>query len=263
MKRVAILIYGIIAYCLFFTTFLYLIGFTGDLFVPKTVDGQLTVPLWQAVLTNLSLIVLFGLQHSIMARSWFKKWWTQFVPEVMERSTYLIFTCIVLILMFVFWQPMGGQIWKIENEILGGILLALFTLGWITVLVSSFLINHFDLFGLRQVWFYFKKQPYTPLPFDTPLLYKMVRHPLYLGLLLGFWCAPSMTVTRLFFAIGLSIYIFLAIQWEEKDLLIHFGEKYRQYMKNVPMIFPSFFRRKNKKPVYETIIKGRETQTDV
>lgn len=258
MKRIAVLFYGIIAYFLFFATFLYLIGFTGDLFVPKSVDGELAVPLWQAILTNLSLIALFGLQHSIMARAWFKKWWTQFVPKVIERSTYLIFTCIALVLIFVFWQPMGGEVWKVENGFLSGVLLALFALGWATVLVSSFLINHFDLFGLRQVWLYFRKKPYTSLPFGTPLLYRIVRHPLYLGLLLGFWCAPTMTVTRLLFAAGLTIYVLMAIRWEEKDLLTHFGEKYRRYMKNVPMILPSFFGSKPKTPTYETIIKRKE-----
>lgn len=258
MKKLAVLLYGFVVYNIFFATFLYLIGFTGNLFVPKGIDGVLDVPLWQAIVTNVLLIILFGLQHSIMARPWFKKWWTKYVPEPIERSTFVLFTVIALIVLFVFWQPMGGTVWAIEDGFLSGILLAIFALGWAIVLISTFMINHFDLFGLRQVWLYFRGKPYTHLPFKLPPFYKFVRHPLYFGFLLALWGAPYMSVTRLLFASGLTLYILMAIRWEEKDLMTVFGEKYRQYKLNVPMIIPSLTKRW-KKPSYETIMKGRES----
>lgn len=247
--------YGIVAYLVAVGTLLYLIGFTGNLFVPKGIDGDPLVAPYQAIFINLILLTIFALQHSIMARPWFKKWWTKFVPEAIERSTYLMFTGIVLIILFVFWQPVEGIVWSIKSPILTGVLLAVFGLGWTTVFVSTLLINHFDLFGLRQVWLYFIGKPYTDLAFGTPFLYKWIRHPLYFGLLLGFWAAPVMSVTRLFFAIVWTAYVLKAIRWEEKDLTTVFGEKYRAYKKRVPMIFPSFFPKKEEAPVYDTIIK--------
>ncbi len=259
MKRISVLIYGVVVYAAFFATFLYLIGFTGNLLVPKGINGPLQVPILQAVLTNALLILFFGVQHSLMARTWFKKWWLKFIPESMERSTYVLFTVVALVTLFTFWQPMGITIWNIEEGMLYGSIMALFALGWTIVLISTFMINHFDLFGLRQVWLYFKGKEYEPLKFRIHIFYKFVRHPLYFGFLLALWAAPEMTITRLILAIGLTIYILMAIQWEEKDLIQHFGEKYRQYCDSVPMIIPSFMRKKQVKANLETIVKGGKT----
>ena len=260
MKRLAVLLYGVVSYSVFFGTFLYLIGFVGNLFVPKSVDGTPAVPLVQAILINTGLILLFGLQHSIMARQGFKRWWTKFVPRPIERSTYLLFTCAALAIMFVFWQPMGGVVWTIENGFVKGILFAAFALGWVIVLVSSFLINHFDLFGLRQTWLYFRGQPYTHLNFSTPFLYQFVRHPLYFGLILGFWSAPVMTVTHLFFALTLTIYIVSAVRLEEKDLVAFHGERYRAYRRAVPLLIPALFRNPVKETSYQTILKSAKQE---
>lgn len=256
MKRFAVLLYGTVSYFIFFATFLYLIGFVGDLLVPKSLDGALQVSWGQAILTNLLLILLFGMQHSVMARPKFKQWWTQFVPKSIERSTFVLFTSICLCTLFYFWQPMGGIVWSVENGFGQGVLYALFALGWAIVLVSTFLINHFDLFGLRQVWLYFRGKPYEHLKFNVPLFYRVVRHPLYFGFILAFWAAPVMSLTRLFFASALTLYILYAIQLEENDLVAHFGEKYRAYRQRVPMLIPSFFRKKKTEPDYLTVMQG-------
>ena len=239
MKRVIFLLYGVISYFAFFGTILYAIGFVGNFIVPKTIDGLAEVPLSQAILINSSLLLLFALQHSIMARQGFKKMWTKIIPAPLERSTYVLLSSICLALLMWLWQPMGGIIWTVDNTIVKTALLILYLSGWAIVFLSSFLINHFDLFGLRQAWLYFKDQPYTDLPFRLPFLYRFVRHPLYFGLLLAFWSASTMTVTHLFFAIMTTGYILTGIRFEEKDLLTHFGEKYRQYKKRVPMIIPT------------------------
>ncbi|HMQ59464.1 MAG TPA: isoprenylcysteine carboxylmethyltransferase family protein [Flavilitoribacter sp.] len=256
MKRLAVLLYGVVSYSVFFGTFLYLIGFVGNLFVPKSIDGNPAVPLPQAILTNIGLVLLFGLQHSIMARQGFKRWWTKFVPKPIERSTFMLFTCLALITLFVFWQPLGGVVWVIENGFAKGVLAASFALGWVVILVSTFLINHFDLFGLRQTWFYFRGQDYRNLPFKTPVLYRFVRHPLYFGFLLAFWSAPVMTVTHLLFSVSITAYILFAIRLEEKDLISFYGEKYRAYRNIVPMIIPFFFKGTAKGPAYQTILKS-------
>ncbi len=257
MKRFAVLLYGVVVYVIFFATFLYLIGFTGNLIVPKSIDGALEMPLWQAIIINVLLIAIFAVQHSTMARPWFKEWWTRYVPAPIERSTYVLFTVLALITIFVFWQPMGGVVWAAEDSYLAGALWAMFGLGWTILLVSTFLINHFDLFGLRQVWLYFRGEEYEPLPFRVPLFYKWVRHPLYFGFILAFWAAPVMTVSRFFLALLFTVYILRAIRWEEKDLLTHFGETYRRYSERVPMILPSFSSKKPVGSAYETIMKGK------
>lgn len=243
MKKLLVLLYGIIVYALFFSSFLYLVGFVGNLFVPKSIDGLVTVPLWQAMLTNLGLIALFGLQHSVMARGWFKAWWTKFVPEPIERSTYVLFTVFALVAIFLFWQPMGIVLWSIDEGMFYGILMALFALGWTIVLVSTFMINHFDLFGLRQTWLYFLGKPYEPLKFRIHIFYHYVRHPLYLGILLAFWAAPEMSVARFVLASGMTIYVLMAIQWEEQDLIKEFGQKYKEYKKLVPMLIPRLIKK--------------------
>jgi len=243
MKKILVLVYGVISYLLFFGTFLYAFGFVGNLFVPKSIDGAPQVPLAQAILVNASLLLLFALQHSIMARSTFKKWWTKIIPEQAERSTYVLLSSLCLILLVWQWQPMGGFIWRIEAPIAKTILTILFITGWMIVLISTFMINHFDLFGLRQVWFYFLGKKYEPLHFRIPFFYKYVRHPLYLGWLIAFWATPVMSAAHLLFAILTTGYILTAIKFEEKDLVTHFGEKYLSYKSWVPKIIP--FTKKN------------------
>jgi len=238
MKRTLFFSYGVVCYLVFFGTFLYAIGFVGNILVPKSIDSAATLPFGEALLINAALLGLFALQHSVMARQGFKKWWTKFVPVEIERSTYVMFTNVALILMFWQWQPMGGMIWNIENTAVQYVTYALFGLGWLLVLVSTFLINHFDLFGLRQVWLQLTGKKYTNLGFVTPGPYKMIRHPLYLGFLLAFWSTPVMTVTHLVFAIATTGYIFVAIWLEEKDLVTIHGSDYAEYRKKVPMILP-------------------------
>lgn len=238
MKKTLYFLYGVVSYLAFFATILYAIGFVGNLVVPKSIDGIPEVPLWQALLTNAGFLVLFALQHSIMARPAFKRWWTKFVPEPIERSTYVLLTSIILAAMMALWQPMGGVVWTIESEAVRSVLLVTYLLGWAIVFVATFLINHFDLFGLRQVWMYFTGKPYTHLPFRVPFLYKYVRHPLYFGYLIAFWSAPVMTFAHLLFAIATTGYMLTAIRFEERDLIAHFGQRYRDYRKQVPMIIP-------------------------
>jgi len=238
MKKTIALLYGMIAYFAFFGTILYAIGFVGNLFVPKTIDGTPQVPLIQAILINASLLLLFALQHSIMARPFFKRWWTRIIPEPMERSTFVLLSSLCLMLMMWQWQPMGGVIWSVENEIIKTVILVLYVTGWAIVFISTFLINHFDLFGLRQTWFYVTGKKYESLPFRVPLFYRFVRHPLYLGFLIAFWSTPVMTAAHFLFAVLTTGYILTAIKFEERDLITHFGEKYMNYKSWVPKIIP-------------------------
>ncbi len=243
MKKILVLLYGVISYLLFFGTFLYAFGFVGNLFVPKSIDGVPQVPLAQAILINASLLLLFALQHSIMARPAFKNWWTKIIPEPAERSTYVLLSSLCLILLVWQWQPLGGFIWRVEEPVAKTILTVLFITGWLIVLWSTFMINHFDLFGLRQVWLYFLGKKYEPLRFRIPFFYKYVRHPLYLGWLIAFWATPVMSAAHLLFAALTTGYILAAIKFEEKDLLTHFGDKYSNYKRLVPKIIP--FTKKN------------------
>ncbi len=247
MQRILIFLYGVLSYAIFFVTFLYAIGFVGNIFVPKSIDAVPQVPLLHALLVNLGLLALFAVQHSLMARPFFKRWITRFIPKSAERSTFVLASSAALIVLFVFWQPMGGVIWSVEGAAARGLLYAVFGLGWLIVLYSTFLINHFDLFGLRQVWLNLRNKPYTPLVFGTPMLYGLVRHPLYLGFLLGFWATPVMTAAHLVFAVMTTAYILIAIQLEERDLIAEHPE-YAQYRKQVPMILPIPGRRKPVKP---------------
>lgn len=237
MKRFAILLYGVVSYAIFFATFLYALGFVGNILVPKSIDSAPGVPFMQALLVNLGLLGVFAIQHSVMARPAFKRWLTRMIPQAAERSTYTLFSSLALIVLFAYWQPMGGVIWDIGSPLGQAAMYVLFGFGWSLVLVSTFLINHFDLFGLRQVWLEFRGRPYTPLQFDMPGPYKLVRHPLYVGWLFAFWATPTMTVAHLVFALMTTAYILIAIQLEERDLIDAHPE-YAGYREQVPMLVP-------------------------
>jgi protein-S-isoprenylcysteine O-methyltransferase Ste14 len=239
MKRMTAFCYGTLCYLLFLATFLYAIAFLGNFGLTRTIDGDGTMPFGQALLINTLLLGLFAVQHSVMARPAFKRWWTTFVPKPVERSTYVLFSSAALLLLFYAWQPMGGVIWDVQDQLLRGVLYALFAGGLLLVLIATFLINHFDLFGMRQVWLYLQGRPYVPLTFSTPGLYRFVRHPLYVGWLVTFWAAPTMTAAHLVFALATTIYILLAIRWEERDLTQVHGEAYEAYRERVPMLIPA------------------------
>jgi protein-S-isoprenylcysteine O-methyltransferase Ste14 len=248
MKKTLSLLYGVISYLAFFGTILYAIGFVGNLVVPVSIDGEARKPLWEAVAINAALLLVFALQHSIMARPAFKRWWTRYVPEHLERSTYVLLASLCLVLLMWQWQPIGGIVWSVKAEWLQSLLLVTYFSGWAIVFLSTFLINHFDLFGLRQTWLYFRGRPYTSLPFRVPAFYKVVRHPLYLGFLVAFWSASTMTVAHLLFAVLCTGYILTAIRFEERDLVSHFGFKYTRYRSQIPMIIPFLGRRSRSKP---------------
>ncbi|MEM7103572.1 MAG: methanethiol S-methyltransferase [Bacteroidota bacterium] len=238
MKRTLFLIYGAVVYLLFNLAFIYLIGFVGNFFVPNTIDGAVTMGTLPALLINIGLVLIFAVQHSVMARSAFKEKWTKIIPQEIERSTYVLFSTAALCLLMWFWQPLGGVVWSTDAPVLKAILYALFGLGWAILLLSTFMINHFDLFGLRQVWLAYNKKPYIHLSFKTPFFYKYVRHPLYLGFMIAFWSTPTMTVTHLLLAIGFTLYILKAIDWEEADLIKELGQPYVEYRKKVSKIIP-------------------------
>jgi protein-S-isoprenylcysteine O-methyltransferase Ste14 len=242
-RRLAVFAYGVICYAAFFGTFLYAVGFIGNFFVPTTLDGAPTTPFSSALAINLALLGLFAVQHSVMARPAFKRWWTKLVPVEAERSTYVLLSSVALVLMFWQWRPMGGVIWDVTHPAARAALWGLFALGFGIVLLSTFLISHFDLFGLRQVWLYLRNRPYTFLRFKTPGLYRYVRHPLYVGWLFAFWATPTMTVAHLVFALMTTAYMLVAIQWEERDLVAHHGATYVAYRRQVPMLIPRFGRR--------------------
>jgi methanethiol S-methyltransferase len=237
MKRWSVLLYGVASYVLFLATFVYMVGFIGGFLVPTKLDGPPTANLSEALMVDALLVLLFGMQHSVMARPGFKRWWTRHVPSSAERSTYVLASNLALGLLFWQWQPLGGVIWNLESPMVRISAWGLFALGWLIVLWSTALINHFDLFGLRQVWLYFRSQPYTQLPFVTPGPYRFVRHPLYLGWLLVFWATPTMTVAHIIFAAAMTAYILFAISFEERDL-IRVHADYAEYRRRVPMLLP-------------------------
>jgi methanethiol S-methyltransferase len=238
MKRILVFAYGLICYVGFIGTFLYLAAFLGNLLAAGSMDSRTTGPVGQALLINTLLVGVFALQHSIMARPKFKEWWTGFVAEPMERSTYVMFSNLALILLFWQWRPMGGVIWDVQDSVGRAIFHGLLAVGMLIVLIATFLINHFDLFGLRQVWLYLHGKPYTSLTFATPGPYKVIRHPMYFGWLIAFWATPTMTIAHLVFAVGMTIYILVAIWFEERDLVEYLGEAYAEYRRTVPMLIP-------------------------
>lgn len=239
MKRIAAFAFGVVCYGAFFATFLYTVGFLGNFAVTKSIDSGRQGSLAAALAMDALLLVLFALQHSVMARPWFKRVWTRFVPEPVERSTYVLFSSLALVLLFWQWRPIGGVIWSVDGAIAEAVIDCFYGMGLLIVFLSTFLINHFDLFGLRQVYLYMAGREYTHLEFRTPFFYRYVRHPLYVGWLLTFWSAPVMTVAHLFFAIMTTAYILVAIRFEEADLVTAHGEKYLRYRERVPMIVPA------------------------
>jgi methanethiol S-methyltransferase len=236
-SRITAFLYGVACYLAFLATFLYAIGFIGNFGVPKSIDSGPQLHLSYALAINFGLLGLFAIQHSLMARPWFKNAWIRVVPPPVERSTYVLFSSLALLLLFWKWQPVGGVLWNVESASGRIVLYALYAFGWLTVLIATFLINHFDLFGLRQVWLYLIGRPYTPLRFRTPGPYRLVRHPLYAGWLMVFWSAAVMTAAHLVFAIVTTAYILIAIQFEERDLVRAHGE-YADYRRRVPMLIP-------------------------
>jgi protein-S-isoprenylcysteine O-methyltransferase Ste14 len=241
-RRILYFVYGVASYAVFFATFLYAIAFIGNCPKVRSLDGPRSGSLLAAISVDAALLGLFAVQHSLMARPWFKERWTRIVPTVLERSTYVLFSSLALILLFAQWRPLGGAVWSVEEPLARGVLWALFAFGWGLVLVATFLINHFDLFGLRQVWLQLVGRPYTRLVFGTPGPYRLVRHPLYVGWLFTFWMTPTMTVSHLFFAAMTTAYILIAIRFEEHDLVTEHGARYEDYRRRVPMLIPSLGR---------------------
>ncbi|HXJ34825.1 MAG TPA: NnrU family protein [Candidatus Eisenbacteria bacterium] len=238
MQRIGVFVYGVLAYACFFATFLYAVGFIGGFGVPHSIDSAPQGSLGVAIAVDVLLLAVFALQHSVMARPAFKRWWTRIVPEPAERSTYVLASSLALMLLFWQWRPIGGVVWQVEHPAGRVVLYGLFAAGWVIVFVSTCLINHFDLFGLRQVWLHLRGEPYRPLGFVIPGWYRHVRHPLYVGWLLTFWATPTMTVAHLLFAAMTTAYILVAIRFEERDLGAVHGEPYAQYRRDTPMLVP-------------------------
>jgi len=250
MHRLAILSYAVACYAIFLATFLYALGFIGNFLVPWRMDGAPGGSLATALLVDLGLLLVFALQHSVMARPAFKRAWTRLVPEPAERSTYVLLSSVALIALFAFWRPIGGVVWHADETWLVVLLHTGFAFGWLLVLVSTFLIDHFDLFGLRQAWLYFRGRPYAKLAFATPGPYRIVRHPLYVGWLFAFWCTPLMSATHLLFAVATTVYILIAIGFEERDLVAAMPE-YADYRRRVPMLVPNWPRATRTTPAGE------------
>src|SRR5690242_12540845 len=242
MGRILALLYGSVAYLVFLGAFLYAIGFVTGLVVPTTVDTGLVAPIGEAMIVNILLLSVFAVQHSVMARKPFKRWWTQFVPSAIERSTYVLLASLALILLFWQWRAMPSIVWQVSNPTLAMAMLGLSLFGWFIVLLSTFLINHFELFGLQQVILHLAGKAGSEPRFKAPMLYKLVRHPIYLGFIIAFWAAPVMTAGHLLFALVTTAYIFVGITLEERDLIELFGDEYRRYRRRVAMLVPIWWK---------------------
>lgn len=244
MQRSLTMLYALVAYAIFFATFLYLIAFVGNIpVVPRLVDGGPASPVGTAIAIDVALIALFGLQHSVMARQGFKRAWTRIVPEPAERSTYVLLASAALMVLFAFWRPIEGTVWSVTNPLGETILWALFALGWGIVLISTFLLNHFELFGLQQAWLHLRGRKAEPHVLRQPLFYKWVAHPLYSGFFLAFWATPHMSYGHLLLSLGMSVYMLIAIGYEERDLTSYYGEEYTRYRSSVGKLFPRLGRR--------------------
>ena len=238
MGKIAIFLYGLAAYVVFFFTFLYAIGFVTGLAVPKTIDTGMVVPMTEALMVDILLMSLFAVQHSVMARRQFKQWWTRYVPKSVERSTYVLLASLALVLLFAQWRPIPTVAWQVADPQIAMAITGLSFVGWLLVLTSTFLINHFELFGLRQVADNLVGRPAPAPRFRAPLYYQFVRHPIYLGFIIAFWAAPVMTIGHLLFAAVTTAYIFVGIFLEERDLIELFGDEYRRYKERVAMLLP-------------------------
>ncbi len=238
MSRVIAFLYGLVAYLVFFATILYAIGFVSGLVVPKTIDSGVVVPLAEALIVNILLMSLFAMQHSVMARKEFKRWWTQYVPKSVERSTYVLLASLALDLLFWQWRPMPTVVWQVADPQIAMAITGLSLVGWVLVFTSTFLINHFELFGVHQVVNNLVGRDMPAVRFRTPVLYKVIRHPIYLGFIIAFWVAPTMTVGHLLFAAVTTAYIFVGIFLEERDLVDLFGDEYKRYRERVSMLVP-------------------------
>jgi methanethiol S-methyltransferase len=238
MRKTLFFLYGVVAYAFFFVVFLYAIGFVGNLAVPKSIDSGVPGPIGVSLAIDAMLLTLFAVQHSGMARPAFKRWWTKIIPEPIERSTYVILASAALALLYVLWRPLPNVVWRVDNAMGVGVLWTLFGLGWTIVLLSTFMIGHADLFGVRQVWLHLRDRKRGSDQFRMPALYRIVRHPIMVGFLIAFWATPSMTAGHLLFAVATTGYILIAVQLEERDLVAHFGNAYRDYRARVPAFIP-------------------------
>lgn len=239
--RAIVMLYGLVTYLLFFAVFLYLIAFVGDIIVPQSVSSEARMDAPLALLINLGLIILWGVQHTVMARDGFKQKIAPIIPQPIERSTYVLASTLVLALLMYAWQPIDGVIWQVETPLAASLLWGVFGIGWVLVLLSTFLTDHFDLFGLRQTWLHLVKKTYTPVNFTESLLYQWIRHPMMLGLLLAFWAIPVMTAGHLVFSLGMTVYILMGIHFEEKGLAASIGADYTEYQKRTARIIPKIY----------------------
>jgi protein-S-isoprenylcysteine O-methyltransferase Ste14 len=258
MKRWSFFTYGASCHLLFFATYAYMAGFVGNFLVPKSINSAAAGPMALAAAIDVLLLALFAVQHSVMARPAFKRIWTTVVPTEIERSTYVLLSCLVTMLLMWQWRGIDAIVWDVQSPVGRAAVWGLFVFGWLLVPAVSFMIQHFDLFGTRQVWLYLRGQEYRALPFRTPLLYKRVRHPLYIGWTIAFWAIPTMTAGHLLLASVLTLYMVLAAVIEERDLIAHFGRQYEEYRRRVPMFIPGWRRR-----AAPTAAKAQEARPNV